>query len=108
MRLGTFGDHGQHSREGLFVFSGPDFAAGEDDRVAEMQDLPATLLHVYDIPIPEDWDGDVLLETLAEGLRQSAVQQQPGDLGGAPDYQGIYTKDEGEAIFARLRDLGYM
>jgi predicted AlkP superfamily phosphohydrolase/phosphomutase len=106
-RLNRFGDH---SRDGIFVLSGPDFAQrGEEDLRASIMDLPATLLHLYDVPIPDDFDGRVLGEHLVEGFRsahpirtQAASEEAP-----APTSTDYGEADE-EEVVARLRDLGYL
>jgi predicted AlkP superfamily phosphohydrolase/phosphomutase len=106
-RLNRFGDH---SRDGIFVLSGPDFAQrGEEDLRASIIDLPATLLHLYDVPIPDDFDGRVLGEHLVEGFRsahpirtQAASEEAP-----APTSTDYGEADE-EEVVARLRDLGYL
>jgi len=105
-RLNRFGDH---KRDGLFVLSGPDFvqADGESHR-ARIMDLPATLLNLYDVPIPESFDGRVLIDFLtAASLTQHPVRTQAADGIESLGATG-YGAAEEEDVVARLRDLGYL
>jgi predicted AlkP superfamily phosphohydrolase/phosphomutase len=105
-RLNRFGDH---VRDGLFVFSGPDFVndANSSHR-ASIMDLPATLLHLYGVPIPDDFDGHPLEEFLAPEFRQgNPIRQQAADIPAdltPPDH----SDDELEDLTEHLRGLGYL
>jgi predicted AlkP superfamily phosphohydrolase/phosphomutase len=105
-RLNRFGDH---KRDGLFVFSGPDFAhlRGDSHR-ASIMDVPATLLHLYGVPIPEDMDGQVATGFLVDDfVHQHPVEIQPPDQDGYHP-QHDYTEDEMEQLSKHLKDLGYL
>jgi predicted AlkP superfamily phosphohydrolase/phosphomutase len=101
-RLNRFGDH---VRDGLFVLSGPDFEQdpGSGYR-ASIMDLPATLLHLYDVSIPEDFDGQVLAGFLASD-RPVQTQATGGSVGALT---GDYSDAEREQMIERLRALGYL
>jgi predicted AlkP superfamily phosphohydrolase/phosphomutase len=102
------GDFGWHSPEGVFVFSGPAFRRGRaaDDRL--LMDVPATLLHIYDVPLPEDWDGHVLLDLLTPELSRRPIRTQPGDEGLIAFSEDVYSLDEAESLRSHLRALGYL
>ncbi len=105
-RLNRFGDH---KRDGLFVFAGPDFARlGGDGHRASIMDVPATLLHLYGVPIPDVMDGQVATDFLsADFMRQHPVEVQlPEEDGYHP--QRDYTEDEMEQLSEHLKDLGYL
>jgi hypothetical protein len=67
-------------------------------------DLPATLLHLYDVSIPEDFDGQVLAGFLASD--RPVQTQATGGLVGA--LTGDYSDAEREQMIERLRALGYL
>jgi arylsulfatase A-like enzyme len=71
-------------------------------------DIPATLLHVYGIPIPEDFDGSVLTELLADGLSQMPVEYQVGDSEREEVASFSISDEENEAMVEHLRALGYL
>ncbi|HHH40740.1 MAG TPA: hypothetical protein ENK56_01900 [Chloroflexi bacterium] len=105
-RLNRFGDH---IREGILVFGGPDFAAGVDGMAsASILDLPATLLHLYGVPVPQEWDGRVLSELLAPPVRERPVARAEGELSGLSETEGGYTAEDEAQVMDHLRDLGYL
>ena len=55
---------GGHGSEGFVVMSGPGVAAGRPFDGARLLDLAPTLLHLMDVPVPNDFDGRVLHEVL--------------------------------------------
>jgi predicted AlkP superfamily phosphohydrolase/phosphomutase len=105
-RLNRFGDH---RRGGIFVFSGPDFVQRSEggDR-ASIMDLPATLLHLYGVPIPENFDGHVLSEFLAaEFLEKHPIREQEAMAEEGMIETGYQEADQ-EEVTERLRQLGYL
>jgi hypothetical protein len=64
-------------------------------------------LHLYGIPIPEDYDARVLTELLAPGLAQQPIHLQPGDVI-ADDTRTALSPEEAAALTAHLRALGYL
>ncbi len=106
-RLNRFGDH---VRDGLFVLSGPDFVqdAGSDHR-ASIMDLPATLLHLYGVPIPADFDGQPLERFLTPEFRlQKPIRRQQA----ARVYDSVSSQEHNEAeleqLTEHLQGLGYL
>jgi predicted AlkP superfamily phosphohydrolase/phosphomutase len=106
---GTGVVHGEHSREGIFVFAGRDVTVDPRRGSASLLDVPATLLHLYSVPIPDDYDGRVLVELLeSDFLSAQPVCSQPGDsVGMLPSISG-YAQAEAEDILLHLRGLGYV
>lgn len=106
-RLNRFGDH---SRDGIFVLSGPDFAQrGEEAHRASIMDLPATLLHLYGVPLPDDFDGRVLEEHLVAAFTSAhPIRTQAASVDVPSPAAVAYGEADEEEIVARLRDLGYL
>ncbi len=101
-------DFGWHSREGIFVFSGQAFEqTGNSSPAGKLVDIPATLLHIYGVPIPEDYDGQVITELLSLTLRQAPLAYQQGD-GELEVEEKTYESEEAEILFDHLRALGYL
>jgi predicted AlkP superfamily phosphohydrolase/phosphomutase len=105
-RLNRFGDH---ARDGLFVLSGPDFNTGSHtDHRMSIMDLPALVLHLYGVPIPEDFDGRVPETVLSSAFREkNPVRHQS-----AIDFESGGSQDLSEEEIAKLeehlRGLGYL
>jgi predicted AlkP superfamily phosphohydrolase/phosphomutase len=101
-------DFGWHSRDGIFVFSGPAFGAGPASGDGHLVDVPATLLHLHGVPIPEDYDGQVLTELMSAELRERPICYQPGDGTESPVADDTYSVKEAEEVLNHLRALGYV
>ncbi len=101
-------EFGHHSRDGLYVFSGSDFSTGGEGPVFSMMDLPSTLLHLYEVPTPEDWDGQVHGPVFSPQLAQAPIRHQEGDPDLPFDYEQIYTGENNEELIERLKALGYL
>jgi hypothetical protein len=72
-------------------------------------DLPATLLYLYGIPIPEDYDGRLLQEAFNNSvLNRRPIAHQPGDGMTAAAAVSLYSKSEQAELNERLRLLGYL
>lgn len=100
---------GWHSRDGIFIYSGPAFRSGRSDTLRYMMDIPATLLALYDVPIPEDFDGQVMAETLNPAwAAQHPVGSQPGDPEEASRFDVAGGEEDNELLLAQLRALGYI
>jgi len=92
---------------GLLFAIGPDIADGRPIEHARIIDIAPTILHLMDIPIPDDMDGDVLLEVYAEdsdaALREIKHQKNLTFKENLSDFD----RDDDE-IKERLRRLGYL
>ncbi len=100
------GDSGSHRLHGIFIGQGDAFAKGATISGARLLDLAPTILHILNVPVPEDMDGRVLIDALAPELRSRSMQigaaattaQTPVD----------FTADEQAEVEDRLRALGYL
>ena len=102
-------NYGWHSRDGIFIFSGPDFASGSFLADGHVMDIPATLLRLYGIPIPEDYDGRPMAEVFTpKFLEQNPAHTQPGDNQTEFALDTLYSEQESEQLVEQLRGLGYL
>ncbi|MCP4423355.1 MAG: hypothetical protein GY803_02575 [Chloroflexi bacterium] len=102
-------DFGHHSQDGIFIYSGQDFSAGLSGGTGNVMDIPAALLHLYDVPIPDDYDG----RSLAELFTPEFLEKHPVRYQTAVEYQAeqddtSYSEEEAEEIVNHLRALGYL
>lgn len=101
--------YGAHARDGLFVFAGGPVAVQAPPTLGEVEDLAPTLLYLYDLPIPDDYDGALL-----EGaLEPAALSQRPprygaGDAPATVATTSTYSAAEQDELMDRLRALGYV
>jgi predicted AlkP superfamily phosphohydrolase/phosphomutase len=101
-------DFGWHSRDGIFVFSGSAFNAGTAPCDGVLEDVPTTLLHLYDIPLPEDYDGSVLTELMTPEFRERPIRYQPGDNAEIEIVNEAFSAEEATEVLSLLRALGYV
>lgn len=105
----NFRDYGHHSRDGLFIFCGQDFKVESHGHLAHVMDLPATLLHLYSVPVPEDFDGRVMEDVIpVDALEQNPITYQPGDKVDELDLIDRTSKGEPYTIDDHLKALGYL
>jgi len=108
--IDPLGYYGAHKQIGLFALNGPDIRpiSGLAEQ-ATIPDIPATILHLFDVPIPDDYDGRVLNQYITETfMAQTPIRTQTGDGELERTTDNPFTEDEMTDIEERLRDLGYM
>lgn len=96
-------DHqnGSHRVPGILVASGPDFESGTIDN-ARVWDLAPTLLHLYDLPVPDVMDGRVLEEILSTNRKVKRTSEKTAD-----GSKTSLDQDEQSVMKEQLSDLGY-
>ncbi|MFC2023736.1 alkaline phosphatase family protein [Chloroflexota bacterium] len=98
--------HGDHHGDGVYLCSGSSFHARRTLELAHIVDIPATLLHLYRVPIPDDFDGQVLKSALIEDY---SISSQPGDAALLRGSCGTeYSESERNQVLSHLRALGYV
>jgi predicted AlkP superfamily phosphohydrolase/phosphomutase len=104
------GKSGTHRDDGIFLAVGPQIRAACSVTGARIIDLAPTILHMLDVPVPDDMDGRVLQEIfLEESQRELASQAAvPRSDAAAIDNQMGYSTEEEQVISDRLRALGYV
>lgn len=93
---------GDHRREGVWILSGPDVIPGKN-RDANIVDLAPTLLHLLNVPIPDDIDGSPMTDVLRvarEPRYQNTIRRAKKEF--------EYSRAEEEELKTRLRDIGYI
>jgi predicted AlkP superfamily phosphohydrolase/phosphomutase len=100
------GDSGCHRLHGIFIASGQAFAAGTSVADARIVDHAPTILHILNVPVPEDMDGRVLSDALSPELRGKAAQV--GAAATTSTTQVDLTEVEQAEVEERLRALGYL
>lgn len=96
-----------HQRYGTFIAYGDGFKKKMVVNNAEIVDVAPTILHMMNVPIPEDMDGKVLKDIFRKGsnfAKRKIRRQKPLHRKGEDIRLGI--EDE-EAIKKRLKSLGY-
>jgi arylsulfatase A-like enzyme len=99
-----------HNINGIFLAHGPDFKdTGEELESLEIYDLAPTILHIYDVPIPEDMDGRVLKEIFkpeSGSARREIRYQKTKEM--KKEIKKRLSEGEEEKIKEKLRALGYL
>ncbi len=103
----AFGNTGNHRMNGVFALHGEGVKGNNEIKNAQIIDVLPTILHLMDIPIPEDVDGKVLndaLEKKAEAKKSTSKMAKET----SSKKEKTYTKEEEADIRKRLEDLGYL
>ncbi len=62
--------YGRHIDDGIFIFSGKDFNRESDITDLNIADIPAVILHLSNVPIPNDFNGKVHENLYSTGFRE--------------------------------------
>ena len=106
----THAQTGTHTREGIFVASGPGIRRDASFDSFHIADITPTVLHLFGIPVPEHMDGRVMTEIFTpEYLEKNPVRIARSDSAAQSDSQtdGDLSPEEQEEIADTLRGLGY-
>ena len=102
------GDSGCHRSNGIFIGYGPGFCKNERVNGSRIIDLAPTILHLADLSVPGNMDGQVLTQALRpEFLAQHPVRVVETQDGKDGEETALSEEDTNE-IEERLRALGYL
>jgi len=98
---------GSHRPEGIVALAGPSAANGVT-LDAGIEDVAPTVMYLMNEPIPEEFEGRVLVEA----IDPDRLDARPPEYGEAADVvlqaERSYSEDEGGEVESRLRSLGYI
>ena len=99
-----------HRENGILFMRGEGVRQAHVVQDARIEDLAPTIIHMFGMPVPEEMDGKVLLESFTEDYKKSNelrfVKLEPGSV---PEKTvDGYTTDEEEEIRKTLQGLGYL
>ncbi|MGI8969038.1 MAG: alkaline phosphatase family protein [Chloroflexota bacterium] len=96
---------GAHDEKGILLVMGPGIAAGKQIEGASLMDVPPTILHAMELPVPSDMDGRVLTDVFAGEAREI----ESVDLDLARQSESNYlSDDEEQQIKDKLKGWGYL
>lgn len=103
--VGFRNKNGNHRDEGILLMAGASIRRGETLIGASIMDLAPTVLHLLDLPIPDDMDGRVLTEALSTTKAVTTIQADDSE---DKQFEEAYTAEESEKVKETLRGLGYI
>jgi predicted AlkP superfamily phosphohydrolase/phosphomutase len=95
----------ENKRNGIFVFYGEEFQTDKKINEIEILDIAPTLCHMYDLPIPEEMDGQVCSAVFSE--ESTAATREPQWESIKTEYMNRRAEFNNDAK-DRLTDLGYL
>jgi predicted AlkP superfamily phosphohydrolase/phosphomutase len=101
--------NGCHRRAGMVALYGKPFLEGVYLKDHDITDLAPTILYLLGQNIPEDMDGNVMLDAFNPEIRlsypicKSGTSWKP-----SIDDESNYTEEEEKAVAEQLRNLGYL
>jgi predicted AlkP superfamily phosphohydrolase/phosphomutase len=96
---------GSHDEKGIFLAMGPGIEKGKILEGARLVDVPPTVLHAMELPVPSDMDGQVLAEIFTE--RERAVESVDLVLS-RQSAENYLSADEEQQIKEKLKGWGYL
>jgi len=96
---------GNNAKKGLFIFVGPEVRNGAQIEGVKIVDLAPTLLHIFNVPVPEDMDGRVLKEIFTEN---SSLAQREVTLQKSIEAGWGNESETDREVKERLEALGYL
>jgi predicted AlkP superfamily phosphohydrolase/phosphomutase len=100
---------GTHRLDGILVAKGPALKRGAEIENAQLIDFAPTLLHLFDLAVPDDMDGRVLADALLpEFLAAHPVKAGAASGISESDRSSGYTDEESAKVEERLQALGYL
>lgn len=101
---------GNHRMDGVFTFAGSGIRSGGRELAEQsVLSIAPSVLYAMGVPLPDDMDGEVILEAFDSDFRHKVEVRYEHAEGG--DRRGDvkpYEENEEEKIKERLRDLGYL
>jgi predicted AlkP superfamily phosphohydrolase/phosphomutase len=100
---------GTHRLYGIVIAGGPAFRSGAEIANARLIDIGPTILHLLDVPVPEDMDGKVLASAFQpDFLAAKPVRSGAASGTSATDRPSGYSDEEAAKVEERLQALGYL
>ena len=102
---------GSHRLNGILMLHGKDIRTGVHLEPSRIYDVAPTALYLLGLPIPSELDGRVLTSALEpELLTNRPVEESIPDnwSENGPSGDGIYSREDEDAITDRLKRLGYL
>ena len=102
---------GGHRLDGVFIMSGGPTRRGCAFQDARIIDVAPTVLYLMGLPIPQDMDGQILLDAIDPAYvsrhtpRRSDSSSEPGD---QEPSQEAMSSDDQKLVAERLQALGYL
>jgi predicted AlkP superfamily phosphohydrolase/phosphomutase len=99
-----------HHPEGVLIMNGKHIKKGNRIQGASILDVAPTMFYLMGLPIPDDFDGKILLNGIAQDylFNNPIVHQKDEDLSIDEKKDSSFTQEEQERIEEHLRSLGYM
>lgn len=100
----------EHREYGILVMQGPGIKCDELVHGASLLDIAPTVLHLFDLPVGEDMDGQVLQSAFADLLEIKAIpswDHVAGDDGRHSPHRKL-DQDESKQAINQLIELGYI
>lgn len=103
---------GGHIRNGIFIAAGKNISPNQNRNNADIIDITPTILHALRLSIPNNLDGQVLLDLFdpqsPHGNHPTYVEMQTQKTPIPDADKASHTRDEEEQMKARLQKLGYL
>ena len=104
----AFGNSGTHRLHGVLIASAPEIKPSLRLSNAKIIDVAPTILHLANLPIPADMDGQVLTDIFTEEFLRTHPVHFGADADRGEVAAAEFSEEESDEVRARLHELGYM
>lgn len=95
---------GAHDEKGIFAAMGPGIVRGKRIEGANLIDVPPTILHAMELPVPSEMDGRVLTEIFTDGREVTSADMALS----RQSAESFLSEDEEQQIKDKLKGWGYL
>lgn len=102
---------GTHRMEGIFIGYGNDIQKGVEADALRIIDIAPTILNIFNIPVPDDMDGNVRTEIFTKSFADEnpvRYTETKDERTALSDDATVYSDEEEASIRSQLKDLGYL
>lgn len=99
---------GEHTSEGIYIFSGPAFNQNEEGNTYNLTDITSLILYLHNVAIPKSFDGIVPLEVICSKSRKNQIEYQEKIVLQENGLKNTLDEKDRKDIEERLKNLGYL
>ncbi len=100
--------NGVHTMHGIFCASGRNISENKKILDAKIIDIAPTILYTMGIPIPKDFDGDILFDIFEKSFIEGNKAKYTDKPIGKKRQKRVISKKDEEVLKDKLRGLGYI
>ena len=99
---------GDHDENGIFIACGNNIKKGIELAPAKIQDMAPTILYAMGLPVPDDMDGQVMLDIFEQDFVEKSLVKRVNGRQWTATQSYELSENESDKIREKLKGLGYI